>query len=99
MLTVQTIGSVDAKRKLPAPKQYVAIAVVWSVLFLLADTGLGRLAARLSVVMLLTAAVVGPFGARAIKFLETIAKRFAVASGGTDKQPSEILSTDNPQYS
>lgn len=92
MLAVQTIGSIDGTHKLPAPRQYVAHTVVWSILFLLADTGLGRLAARLSVLILLTASIVGPFGAKAVGFLSMIAQRFAVVSPQDATQPQ----TDSP---
>jgi hypothetical protein len=81
MIAATTIGSVDSKRKLPAPKNYAAVSVLWGILFLMHDTGLGRLAARLSLLVLLTASVIGPFGKRFITFLEMVAKRFAVAPG------------------
>lgn len=84
-MTFQTIGSVDGQHKLPAPKQYVAISVLWGILFLLADTGFGKLAARLSMLVLLTATVLGPFGAKVVGFLNTISDKFAVppAAPGT----------------
>lgn len=87
MLTLQTIGSIDAKRKLPAPKQYVAISVLWGILFLLADGGLGRLAARLSLLVLLVSSVVGPFGKRLVSFLEYVSRTFAVG-GRTGSAPA-----------
>ena len=83
MLVVQTIGSVDTKRKLPAPKQYVAVSVLWCIFFFMADTGLAKVAARLSLLVLLTAALVGPFGKRFIDFLNLITKNFAVAPQAT----------------
>jgi hypothetical protein len=81
MLTLQTIGSVDNKHKLPAPKQYVAISVLWAILFMLADTGLGKLAARLSLLILLTASMLGPFGKRLVDFLNLVSKNFAIRPG------------------
>lgn len=80
MMTVQTIGSVDSKRKLPAPRQYVIVSTLWGILFLLADGGLGRLAARLSLLTLLTASVLGPFGASFVSFLNTITRQFGLLS-------------------
>lgn len=77
MLILQTIGTVDTQRRLPAPRQFAAISVLWGMLFLAADTGLGRVASRLSILVLLTASVVGPFGTRFVTFLTTIARQFA----------------------
>lgn len=94
MLAIQSIGSIDAQRKLPSPKQYVAIATLWGILFLMADTGAARLAARLSMLVLLTGTVIGPFGKRFIGFLNTVSKSFAVAppattdAGGTGPPPA-----------
>lgn len=78
MMALQTIGSIDMKHRLPAPRQYVAIIVLWVTFFLLAGTRLARSAAQLSVLALLTVLVIGPFGARLISFFEMIAKRFAI---------------------
>lgn len=79
MLGLQTIGSVDSQHKLPAPKQYVAIGALWGLLFLMVDTGLARVAARLSVLLLLTASVIGPFGTKFVGLLSQITKTFAIA--------------------
>lgn len=94
-VVLQTIGSVDlpgvpskssplggaGTRKMPAPRAYVAIVVLWSILGLVAELGssTGKLAARLSLVTLLVGAVVGPFGSKAIGLLETVSSRFAIA--------------------
>lgn len=98
MLALQTIGSVDMKHRLPAPRQFVSISVLWSLLFLAADSGLGRIAARLSVLILLTASVIGPFGTRLVSWLRLIAQNFGippVQSTSTDAQasPSEPVLT------
>lgn len=77
MIAVQTIGSIDSKHRLPAPKQFAAISVLWGIFFLLAYTTLNRIAARLSVLVLLTGMVLGPFGKVAINFLRLIATKFA----------------------
>lgn len=79
MISFQTIGSIDAKHKLPAPKQYVAICVAWCILFFAADTGAGRLASRLSGLILLTGMVAGPFGPRVVTFLQMVAQHFAIS--------------------
>lgn len=82
MLAIQTIGSVDAQRKLPAPKNYVAISVLWAGMFLIADSGYGRVAARLSLLILVTASVLGPFGAKLVGFLNMVAARFGISASG-----------------
>ncbi len=83
MVLVQTIGSTDiftdGPRKLPAPKQYVAIGVLWAILHLFEGTRLERPAAALSVVVLLAAAVLGPFGVVALSFLAYVSGRFSLA--------------------
>lgn len=81
MLALQTIGSVDAKHKLPAPRQYVAINVLWAILFLMADTGFGRLASRLSLLIVVAASVIGPFGKRLVSWLQAIPKLLASNTG------------------
>lgn len=78
MLIVQTIGSIDSKQRLPAPRQFVAISVLWGILFLMADTSLNRIAARLSALIVLTGMVLGPFGKVAVSFLNKIAEEFAI---------------------
>ncbi len=93
MIATQTVGSVDAKHRLPSPRQYVAITVLWGILLLMADTGLGKLAARLSTLILLTGMVLGPFGSTAVGFLNTIRDQFAIPPEGpptgSDRQPAE----------
>lgn len=86
MLTLQTVGTIDAKHKMPAPKQYVAISVLWGTFFLLADMGYGKFSARFSVLVLLTASVLGPFGQRLIDFVNMISKRFGGVNLATSPQ-------------
>ncbi len=96
MVLVQTIGSTDiftpGPRKLPAPKQFVAIAVLWSILHTAGETRFARPAAHLSILVLLTAAVLGPFGAQLIAFLDFVGQRFSLApaspGGGATSAPS-----------
>lgn len=93
MVVLQTVGSVDlpgrpgpgsplggaGTRKLPAPRAYVAVLVLWSIFNLAAETGLGVVAARLSVLVVLVGSVVGPFGQKAVSFLEGVSQHFAIA--------------------
>lgn len=83
MLALQTVGAIDGQHKLPAPRQYVAISVLWGAFFLLADTGLSRLVARLSVLMLVTASVIGPFGKKLVDFLDTVSQNFSISPAPT----------------
>lgn len=76
MILIQTIGSINAKHKLPAPRQFVAVSVVWGILFLAADTAANKIAARLAVLIVITGMVIGPFGKVAVGFLNKIAKDF-----------------------
>lgn len=93
MLVVQTYNTVDSQHKLPAPRKFVAIGAVWGVLFLLADVGFGKVASRLSALVLLTGLVIGPFGSLLIKFFNLISTNFAIppeddtAPGGVPGAP------------
>jgi hypothetical protein len=85
MILIQTIGSVDmpgkGPRKMPAPRQYVAIVVTWLILQLAAGAseGAARGAKALGWLLVLTGLVVGPFGKTAVGFLNTIAQQFSTA--------------------
>ena len=99
MVIVQTIGALDlpghvqkgapvgAKtRKLPAPRTYVAVAVLWSIFGLIADAGQAKAAVSMAWVTTLTAIVLGPVGATLVGttknpggFLGLIAKNFSTA--------------------
>lgn len=101
MVIVQTLGSVDiftrGPRKMPAPRQFVAIGVVWSVFHMAAESrSFGRLAAHLSILTLLTALVLGPFGTQALAFLDFVGQRFSLApaspGGGASSSPSSASS-------
>lgn len=78
MIFVQTVGTVDSQNRLPAPRQFVAISVLWGILFLMAGTSAAKIAARLSALIVLTGMVLGPFGKVAIGFLNTVTEKFAV---------------------
>lgn len=96
MVLVQTLGSVDiftaGPRKMSAPRQYVAIGTLWAILSLAAGTRYGRLAAHLSILTLLTAMVLGPFGPQFLAFLTLVGQRFSLApaspGGGVSSTPS-----------
>lgn len=78
-------------RKLPAPRSFVAIGVLWSILHLLAGGRFGRLAAQLSLLIVLAAIVLGPFGAVLVSFLQFVGQRFSLAPaspGGGASSPS-----------
>lgn len=83
MIIIQTIGSIDlpgkGARKLPAPKQYLAIVVLWSILGLIADFGQKKFASRFAMVLVLTGAVMGPFGRRAVGLIQRTTELFNVA--------------------
>ena len=80
-LAVQTIGAIDPAGgpvALPSPRRYVATFVVWFVLGLAADFGgrAARAAATFSGLVLLTMLVVGPFGRKALTFLQGVSSRY-----------------------
>lgn len=97
MIVLQTIGSIDlpnsknapyaVARKMPAPKQYVSIVVLWSTLHLLGDAGYGRPAAIVGWVLTLTGMVAGPFGTRFVSFLQTVAQQFPVNPNAQTQTP------------
>jgi hypothetical protein len=87
MVAIQTIGSVDlpgvGERKMPAPRQYVAIVVTWLVLNLMAGIGAGaqRAATALGWLVVLTGMVAGPFGQQVTSLFQTVATRYSTANG------------------
>ena len=81
MLFVDTIGAVDpfgGKVYLPSPRVYLATFLLWGMLGFMAGFGprASRLAGRLGSLTLLTAMVVGPFGPKAVAFLNGTASAF-----------------------
>ena len=100
MVLVQTIGSVDiftaGPRKMPAPRQYVAIGILWSILHMLAGSRFGKAAAHLSILVLVTGLVLGPFGPQFLAFLNYVSGRFSLApaspGGGASSAPSSAPS-------
>ena len=86
MLLVDTIGAVDpfgGKVYLPSPRQYLATFLLWTIFGIGAGFGpnASRYVGRLSVVVLMTAAFVGPFGRKAVRFLNDLQQipRVAIA--------------------
>lgn len=92
MILVQTIGSVDmpgsGPRKMPAPRQYVAILVTWLVLQLVStiNQGAQKATAAIGWALVLTGLVVGPFGKQILSVFTTISEQFALA-GQPSGQP------------
>lgn len=83
MVLVQTIGSVDmpgsGPRKMPAPRQYIAILITWLVLQLVASIGAGaaRAAASVGWLLVLAGLVLGPFGKQVVNLFAVISQQFA----------------------
>jgi len=82
MILVQTIGSVDmpgsGPRKMPAPRQYIAILVTWLVLQLIAgiNAGAQRATAALGWLLALAGFVLGPFGKQVVNLFTIIGQRW-----------------------
>jgi len=95
MIILQTIGNVDlpgqGPRKLPAPKQYIAIVTVWAILDLVADmanASVIRAASAFAWLLVLGSLVLGTSGQRITSFLGDIAKLFPAQP---PPQPQETL--------
>lgn len=87
MLFVDTIGALDpfgGKVYLPSPRAYMATFLLWGILGVVSAFGAGaaQFARGASVLTLLTAAVVGPFGRKAVTFLNA-SSTFIAGPGGT----------------
>ena len=86
MMFLQTLGSVDVKngpRKLPAPKAYVPVIIVWAGLQIVADTGRERAASTASWVMVLAGLVLGPAGQRLVGFFSSVANQYGATPVAT----------------
>lgn len=99
MIAIQVIGAVDmpgkGARKLPAPRAFVVVIVMWSILGLIADAGAAKAAAVMGWVTVLTGAVIGPFGNIAVGFLNTISSQFGVQPGGNRTASSQSSTLPN----
>lgn len=79
MVVVQTIGSVDmpgkGARKMPSPRQYVAIVVTWLVLMFVAgiNESTARATKAIGWALVVTGMVIGPFGKRVVSLFNSIA--------------------------
>lgn len=88
MILVQTIGSIDmpgsGPRKMPAPRQYVAILVTWLVLQLIAgiNASTARATAAIGWLLVLTGLVIGPFGKQVVNLFTVVSQRFGPAGTG-----------------
>lgn len=102
MVLIQTIGSVDmpgrGPRKMPAPRQYVAIFVTWLVLQLAAGISAGaeRAAAALGWLLVLVGMVAGPFGKQATDFLSHTAQNFSVSALSSGSKTTASTTTTPP---
>lgn len=85
MVLIQTIGSVDmpgrGARKMPSPRDYVAIVVTWMVLMLISGISqqVQRATAAMGWLLVVAGMVLGPFGQRMVSFFKTVAQNFAIA--------------------
>lgn len=72
-------------RKMPSPRQYVAILVAWIVLILIAGIGqqARRAATAVGWTLVVTGLVVGPFGKRLIGLFNNVAQNLPSSPGGT----------------
>jgi hypothetical protein len=91
MVVLQTMGSIDlpgkGPRKMPSPRAYVSIIVLFSTLHLIADAGAERAAAAMAWVTVLAGVVLGPFGTRLVNFFNTVADQFAIQPPNTGATP------------
>ena len=89
MVLVQTIGSVDmpgrGARKMPSPRQYVAILTAWLVLQFVSgiNASAQRATAAIGWLLVLAGMVIGPFGQRLITLFNTIATNFPAVAPTT----------------
>lgn len=100
MILLQTIGSIDmpgsGARKMPSPRQYVAVVVAWVILEIFAAMGQGARRASTAVgwLLVLTGMVVGPFGQRLVSFLNTVSQEFPAMSAASQSQSSATTTTN-----
>lgn len=102
MVVVQTIGSVDmpgkGARKMPSPRQYVAIVVTWLVLMFVA--GINEQTARatraIGWALVLTGMVIGPFGKRLVSLFNGIAGTIGSGSSSSSSSSSTSAASQIP---
>jgi hypothetical protein len=88
MLFVDTLGAIapfSRKVYLPSPRMYLATFLLWGIFGLVASVSdaAARVVGRLSLLMLLTATVIGPFGRKAVNFLNATTAFFPAEQGGS----------------
>lgn len=95
MLAVQTIGAVDmphkGPRKLPAPRVYAAVVIVWGSLHLADDAGWGKGAATVGWVLVGTALLLGPAGKTVVDFLNSAAGNLAPTTATPYVPPTSTI--------
>lgn len=105
MVLAQTIGSVDmpgrGARKMPAPRQYVAIVVTWLVLQLIGGISAGaeRATAAIGWVLVLTGLVLGPFGQRIVGLFKSVSSNYGVFSASSVGTTSTTVTPGSPLVS
>lgn len=108
-MILQTLGAVDmpgsGPRKLPAPRAYAAILIVWTVLGMVADSSprMARPARTAAWVMVLATLVLGPAGQRLVSFLQDVATIYAPTpttgtGAGTSGGVTTTTTTTNTLY-
>jgi hypothetical protein len=92
MVGLQTLGSVDApgkgNRKMPAPRSYIAIIALFSILGVAADAGAERAAGAAAWATVLLGIIKGPFGNQLTHLIN------AIAPPGAGAQPLPDIPTD-----
>jgi len=77
MIGLQTLGSVDmpgsGERKMPAPRSYLAIIVLFEILHIISDMGAARAASVAGWVTVLIGILKGPFGGQITNMINTVA--------------------------
>lgn len=85
MVVLQTLGSVDmpgrGPRKMPSPRNYLAIIILWGVLQVIADTGRERGVVIFAWVVVLAGMVLGPFGSQLAKLFNSAATSVSQPTG------------------
>ena len=72
----------SGERKMPAPRSYVAIIVLFGTLHLIADAGAQRAASVMAWITVLVGLVKGPFGDKLTNFYNVVADKFATPPAG-----------------
>jgi hypothetical protein len=92
MMALHTIGSVDmpgkGERKMPAPRSYISIIALFSILGVVADAGAERAAAAAAWATVLLGTIKGPFGGQLTNLIN------AIAPPGAGAQPLPNIPPD-----